>query len=65
MSEAFVKTLKRDHVRVNPLPDAAAALGQFAGWFEDYNENHPHTGLRMRSPREFRRAHQPAEASGQ
>jgi transposase InsO family protein len=65
ISEAFVKTLKRDYVRVNPLPDAAAALGQIAGWFEDYNENHPHSGLRMRSPREFRRAHQPAEVSGQ
>lgn len=63
--EALVKTLKRDYVRVNPLPDAATALGQIAGWFEDYNENHPHSGLRMRSPREFRRAHQPTEVSGQ
>ena len=65
ISEAFVKTLKRDYVRVNPLPDAAKALGQIARWFEDYNENHPHSGLRMRSPREFRRAHKPAEVSGQ
>jgi putative transposase len=24
-------------------------------WFEDYNENHPHNGLKMLSPREFRR----------
>ncbi|WP_143542859.1 integrase core domain-containing protein, partial [Cereibacter azotoformans] len=22
-------------------------------WIEDYNENHPHSGLKMRSPREF------------
>lgn len=65
VAEAFVKTLKRDYVRVNPLPDTATALGQIAGWFEDYNENHPHSGLRMRSPREFRRAHQHAEVSGQ
>ena len=64
MCEAFVKTLKRDYVRVNPIPDAATALDQIAGWFEDYNENHPHSGLRMRSPREFRRAHKPAEVSG-
>jgi putative transposase len=64
MSEAFVKTLKRDHLRVSPVPDAKTALDQIAGWFDDYNENHPHSGLRMRSPREFRRAHQPAEVSG-
>jgi transposase InsO family protein len=64
MSEAFVRTFKRDYLRVNPLPDAGTALDQIAGWFEDYNNNHPHSGLRMRSPREFRRAHQPAEVSG-
>ena len=56
MSESFVKTFKRDYVRINPLPDAVTALGKLAGWFEDYNENHPHSGLRMRSPREFIRA---------
>ena len=64
MSEAFVKTFKRDYLRVSPVPDARTALDQIAGWFDDYNENHPHSGLRMRSPREFRRAHQPAEVSG-
>jgi len=56
ISEAFVKTFKRDYVRINPLPDALTALRQIAGWFNDYNENHPHSGLRMRSPREFIRA---------
>lgn len=56
MSEAFVKTFKRDYVRVNPLSDAATALRQIAGWIEDYNEIHPHSALRMRSPREFIRA---------
>jgi putative transposase len=44
---------------VNPLPDAITALRQIAGWFEDYNENHPHSGLKMRSPREFIRAQSP------
>jgi putative transposase len=53
ISEAFVKTLKRDYVHVTPLPDAATVLGLIAGWFEDYNDNHPHSGLKMRSPREF------------
>lgn len=56
IAEAFVKTIKRDYVRVNTIPDAETALDLIAGWFEDYNENHPHSGLRMRSPREFRRA---------
>nr|WP_278184873.1 DDE-type integrase/transposase/recombinase [Salipiger marinus] len=53
ISEAFVKTLKRDYVHVTPLPDAATVLELIAGWFEDYNDNHPHSRLKMRSPREF------------
>ena len=53
VSEAFVHTLKRDYVQVTPLPDAASALALIGTWFEDYNDNHPHSGLRMRSPREF------------
>jgi putative transposase len=56
MAEAFVKTFKRDYVRVNPLPDALTALRQIAGWITDYNEIHPHSGLKMRSPSEFVRA---------
>jgi transposase InsO family protein len=51
--EAFVKTFKRDYVRVNPRPDAISVLQRLAEWFEDYNTVHPHSGLRMRSPREF------------
>ena len=51
--EAFVKTLKRDYARVNPRPDAISVLQQLPAWFEDYNNIHPHSGLRMRSPREF------------
>ncbi|TVS18526.1 MAG: IS3 family transposase, partial [Planctomycetaceae bacterium] len=53
ISEAFVKTLKRDYVQVTPLPDAQTVLGLIGGWIEDYNDNHPHSGLKMRSPREF------------
>lgn len=64
MVEAFVKTPKRDYVRVSPLPEAATDMQRITGWFDDCNENHPHSGLRMRSPREFIRAQQPAEASG-
>ncbi|GGF27486.1 integrase [Aliidongia dinghuensis] len=53
LAEAFVRTLKRDYVRITPLPDAATVLGLIAGWFEDYNANHPHARLKMLSPREF------------
>lgn len=55
-SEAFVKIFKRDYVRVHPVPDAETALSLIAGWIEHYNEVHPHSGLRMRPPREHRRA---------
>jgi Integrase core domain len=41
MAEAFVKTFKRDYVRVSPIPDAAAALGLIDSWMEDYNTVHP------------------------
>ena len=37
MSESFVKTLKRDYVRVTPTPDARTVLGLVAGWITDYN----------------------------
>lgn len=49
----FVKTLKRGYVQVIPLPDAHTVLGLIGAWTEDYNENHPHSGLKTRSPREF------------
>ena len=53
MAEAFVKTLKRDYVRVSPIPDAAAALALVDSWMEDYNTVHPHSRLGYRSPREY------------
>jgi len=56
MAEAFVHTFKRDYVQVNPLLDAETVLKLIGGWIEDYNENHPHSALKWRSPREFRRA---------
>ena len=48
MAEAFVKTLKRDYVRVSPIGDAAAALTQIDRWMEDYNTVHPHSRLGYR-----------------
>ena len=53
MAEAFVKTFKRDYVGCNACPDARTVLKSISAWIEDYNENAPHKGLRMRSPREF------------
>jgi transposase InsO family protein len=53
MAEAFVKTFKRDYVRVSPIPDAAAALALVDRWMEDYNTVHPHSRLGYRSPREY------------
>lgn len=54
ISESFVKTLKRDYARNVILPDAETALALLPKWFDDYNEIHPHSGLRFLSPREFR-----------
>ena len=51
--EAFVKTVKRDYVPVSPRPDAISVLQQLPAWLKDYNAIHPHSGLRMLSPREF------------
>jgi transposase InsO family protein len=55
MAEALVKTFKRDYVWFGNLKDAPTVMGQLAKWFEDYNENAPHKGLKMKSPRQFRR----------
>lgn len=54
MAEAFVKTFKRDYVYVNDLPNAGAVLERLPLWFADYNHQHPHKALGMRSPAEFR-----------
>ena len=43
------------------LSDAATVLAQLPAAFEHFNEVHPHSSLKMRSPREFRR-HQAAQA---
>jgi putative transposase len=53
MAEAFVRTIKRDYVRVSPRPDAETVLRQLPVWITHYNEVHPHKALGYRSPREF------------
>ena len=52
MAETFVKTFKRDYIRISPIPDAAA-LAAIDHWMEDYNTVHPHSRLGYRSPREY------------
>lgn len=61
MAESFVNTFKRDYVARMDLSDAATVLAQLPTAFEHFNEVHPHSSLKMRSPREFRR-YQAAQA---
>ncbi len=56
MAEAFVKTFKRDYAYLADLPNARAVLTQLDGWFEDYNEHYRNKGLKMLSPKDFRRS---------
>ncbi len=44
------------HGRTCPLHNAETVLSLIGGWIEDYNENHPRSGLKWKSPREFIRA---------
>jgi putative transposase len=53
MAEAFVRTIKRDYVRLSPVPDAPTAMRLLPSWMAHYNEVHPHKALGYRSPREF------------
>lgn len=56
MAEAFVKLFKRDYVYANELWTAEGVLRRLAEWFDDYNRNHPHSGLKMKSPLDYREA---------
>jgi transposase InsO family protein len=55
MAESFVNTFKRDYVSRMDLSDAQTVLAQLSTAFEHFNEVHPHSSLKMKSPREFRR----------
>ena len=54
MSEAFVNTMRRDYIESAELWSAEHVIAQLPAWFEDYNENAPHSALGMKSPREYR-----------
>jgi len=55
MAEAFVKTFKRGHAIINDRPDAKTVMGCLNDWLNDYNENYPLKGLKLKSPRKFMR----------
>jgi putative transposase len=55
MAEAFVKTFKRDYVGRMDRSDGITVMQQLGAAFEHYNEVHPHSALKMLSPRMFRR----------
>lgn len=55
MAESFVNTFRRDYLSRMDLADAPTVLAQLPAAFEHFNEIHPHSGLKMKSPREFRR----------
>jgi putative transposase len=68
MAESFVNTFKRDYVSRMDLSNAPTVLAQLAAAFEHYNEIHPHSRLKMKSPREFRRqliGHPPRQAQSE
>jgi putative transposase len=55
MAEAFVKTFKRDYASLDKIENAISIMSKLSSWFNDYNENAPHQGLKMMSPRQFLR----------
>ena len=57
MAEAFVRTIKRAYVQVNPCPDAQTVMRQLSTWINHYNEVHPQKAIGYRSPCEFIAAH--------
>jgi transposase InsO family protein len=59
MAEAFVKTFKRDYVRVNPIPTRAPRCSGSTN-MEDYSSEHLHSRLGYHSPREYIASLKPA-----
>ncbi len=55
MADSFVNTFKRDYVGCMDRRDAQTVLSQLARVFENCNEVHSHSALKMQSPRESRR----------
>lgn len=55
MAESFVNTFKRDYVSQMDRSTAATVLAQLPNAFAHFNEVHPHSALKLKSPRMYRR----------
>lgn len=49
----YSKKLKRDLIRVTPVPDAIIVHPLKDEWNRNYNENNPHAGFKIRSSRDL------------
>ena len=54
MAESFVNTFRRYYLSRMDLSDALTVMRQLPAAFEHFNEVHPHSSLKMKSPRQFR-----------
>ncbi|MCL6959460.1 integrase core domain-containing protein, partial [Escherichia coli] len=55
IDSVFQADPKEDYIAFMPKPNVRTALHNLAVAIEHYNENHPHSALGYRSPREYRR----------
>ena len=55
IAESFVNTFKRDYVNLMDRSSAETVLAQLPDAFTHFNEVHPHSALKWKSPRRFRR----------
>jgi putative transposase len=55
MLDSFVNTFKRDYVSQMDRSTAAIVLAQLPDAFTHFNEVHPHSALKWKSPRMYRR----------
>ena len=55
IAESFVNTFKRDYVSLMDRSNAKVVLAQLPDAFLHFNEVHPHSSLKLKSPRMFRR----------
>lgn len=59
MAESFVNTFKRDYASRMDLAKARTVMAQMDAAFEHFNEMHPHSAFKMKSPGEFRQRRYP------
>lgn len=55
IAESFVNTFKRDYVSLMDRSSAEVVLAQLPDAFTHFNEVHPHSSLKLKSPRMFRK----------